>query len=117
MLLQVNVAEKETQFGLRRSRSGRRGAARWPALPGLALDGLMCIAPEVDDAEETRPAFRRLATLFAELEPAPAAAGHPWGHLSMGMTNDLPRRRGRGGHARPRRPGHLRRAPAAPAAT
>jgi pyridoxal phosphate enzyme (YggS family) len=87
VLLQVNLAEKETQFGLGAADAGP--AARTLAgAGGLALEGLMCIAPEADDPEATRPTFRRLATLFGELEPELRRAGHPWRHLSMGMSHD-----------------------------
>ena len=89
VLLQVNVAQKESQFGF--------GEEELPAafrqiasLPALVLDGLMCIAPEVADAEETRPYFRRLAALHRQLAPVAVDAGHPWRHLSMGMSNDFP---------------------------
>jgi pyridoxal phosphate enzyme (YggS family) len=87
VLLQVNLAEKETQFGLDAAAVGA-AARTLAAAGGLALGGLMCIGPEVDDPEETRPTFRRLATLFGELEPELRRAGHPWSHLSMGMSHD-----------------------------
>jgi pyridoxal phosphate enzyme (YggS family) len=87
VLLQVNLAEKETQFGLDAAAVGA-AARTLAAAGGLALTGLMCIAPEVDDPEGTRPTFRRLATLFGELEPELRRAGHPWSHLSMGMSHD-----------------------------
>ncbi len=48
----------------------------------------MCIAPQIEDPEQTRPAFRQLSELFATLGPAMHAAGHPWRHLSMGMSSD-----------------------------
>jgi PLP dependent protein len=89
VLLQVNVAEAERQGGFPLSEASA-GALALASAPGLALDGLMCIAPHVERVEETRPAFRVLATLFAELQRPLRDAGHPWGHLSMGMTNDFP---------------------------
>jgi PLP dependent protein len=91
VLLQVNVAEAGTQGGFPVSEAGA-GALALAGAPGLALDGLMCIAPHVEQeqVEATRPAFRTLATLFGELRDALREAGHPWGHLSMGMTNDYP---------------------------
>ena len=87
VLVQVNVSGAESQFGL--DPDGLlRDAERIAAVPGLTLDGLMCIAPHVDDPDETRPAFRQLAGLHRTLGPAMHAAGHPWRHLSMGMSND-----------------------------
>lgn len=56
-------------------------------LPGLIIDGLMTMAPIVDDPEATRPVFRRLAGLRTALaQQFPQA---PWSHLSMGMTDDF----------------------------
>ena len=89
VLLQVNVADKETQTGFPEAdvASTARQLAR---TPGLVLDGLMCIAPEVDDAALARPYFRRLAALHRQLAGELRDAGHPWRHLSMGMSNDFP---------------------------
>jgi pyridoxal phosphate enzyme (YggS family) len=87
VLLQVNVAGKETQFGFD-PQELRAQAGAVAQLPGLQLDGLMCIAPLVAQAEEARPAFRTLAALKHDLETTMRDAGHPWRHLSMGMSND-----------------------------
>ena len=61
-------------------------------LPALRYRGLMTMAPLVEDPEETRPHFRKLRRLLAELRRTYPAAQHPqatWEHLSMGMTNDF----------------------------
>ena len=50
------------------------------AMPNLTLTGLMTIPPWSEDAETTRPYFRRLAALGSQV-------GLP--KLSMGMSNDL----------------------------
>ena len=89
VLLQVNVADKESQFGFT-EKELRDNAAQLAHTPGLALDGLMCIAPLLTDIEQTRPTFRRLRALFEALAPTMRGAGHPWRHLSMGMSNDYP---------------------------
>ncbi len=87
VLLQVKLTEKETQFGFGEAEIA--GAAGTLAKAGgLSLDGLMCIAPEAEDPEATRPCFRRLAGLFGDLAGEMGRAGHPWRHLSMGMTHD-----------------------------
>jgi uncharacterized pyridoxal phosphate-containing UPF0001 family protein len=65
-------------------------ALRLASVAGLQLDGLMCIAPEVEQQEQTRPYFRRLAALHRALAARMTGAGHPWRHLSMGMSGDFP---------------------------
>src|SRR5438128_2693863 len=79
VLLQVNLAEKESQFGFAADEVAA-AAAELSKLNGLALEGLMCIAPEVEEQEQTRPYFRRLATLHKELAAQMREAGHPWQH-------------------------------------
>jgi hypothetical protein len=90
VLLEVNVSGEESKFGFRVAGEGREAflaAARQIAgLPGIAVQGLMTVAPAVADAELARPCFRRLRELRDELRGAvPSCA---WGHLSMGMSDD-----------------------------
>lgn len=87
VLLQVNVSGAASQHGFA-PESLEREASELGAVTGVSIDGLMCIAPHVDDPEQTRPAFRKLATLHGALSHTMRAAGHPWRHLSMGMSND-----------------------------
>ncbi len=87
MLLQVNLTGKASQSGFAPEEVGAAVAAL-AGEPGVALAGLMTIAPQVTDPEAARPWFRQLAALHRDL--ATAAAGHPWRHLSMGMTEDYP---------------------------
>lgn len=91
ILLQVNVAERSSQGGIA---TGELSALfrEVRAIPGICLDGLMCIAPDVHElgsVEATRPYFKHLAQLYAELRSEAMAAGHPWKHLSMGMSGDF----------------------------
>lgn len=55
------------------------------ALPRLQLRGLMAIPAPVDDEQAQRLPFRRLKTLFEQLQQA----GLPVDTLSMGMSHDL----------------------------
>ena len=48
----------------------------------LKFDGLMIIPPYFEDAEKTRPYFRKLRELRDEILPG--------GELSMGMSHDFP---------------------------
>jgi PLP dependent protein len=94
--IQVNVSGEESKGGLQ--------AGGWqddPAvldavvttarqiitLPGLAVRGLMTLAPYVDDPEATRPVF---ASLYALREHLRQETGADLPDLSMGMTNDYP---------------------------
>jgi pyridoxal phosphate enzyme (YggS family) len=79
ILLEVNVAGEASKFGLRPEETGRalEGIAR---LPGLAVQGLMTVAPLADDPEEVRPVFRELRRLRDALGLR---------DLSMGMTDDF----------------------------
>lgn len=84
-LLQVNVAREPTKFGVEPEQApvlGRRVAA----LPGLRLTGLMTIAPLAADPEASRPVFRRLRELSAEIG---AELGWERPELSMGMSQDF----------------------------
>ena len=87
MLLQVNLTAKASQSGFAPEEVPAAVAAL-ASESGVALDGLMTIAPQVTDPEAVRPWFRQLAALHRDLTSA--AAGHPWRHLSMGMTEDYP---------------------------
>ena len=86
VLVQVNVAQEETKFGIEYDDTDSF-VERLSGLPGIRVKGLMTIAPYYDDAELARPVFRRLKEKFDML----AAAGIPnvdMKYLSMGMTND-----------------------------
>jgi pyridoxal phosphate enzyme (YggS family) len=86
ILLEVNVSGEESKAGFA---TGDLPSAveDIAALPGLRLEGLMTMAPIVEDPELARPVFcglRRLRDQLAEQYP-----GLPWTHLSMGMTDDF----------------------------
>jgi len=62
-------------------------AAALLALPGVHVEGLMTMAPLVEDPETIRPVFaslRRLREALRERFPQ-----QPWTQLSMGMTDDF----------------------------
>jgi pyridoxal phosphate enzyme (YggS family) len=79
ILLEVNVSGEASKYGLAPSEVAAT-VAMAGALPNVDLVGLMTMAPEVDDAELTRPVFRTLREL---------AAANGLRELSMGMTNDF----------------------------
>jgi pyridoxal phosphate enzyme (YggS family) len=79
VMFEVNVAAEESKFGVSPSQVGQlMDSAR--ALPNIVVEGLMTVAPHVDDPEHVRPVFRALREL---------AARHSVVSLSMGMTDDF----------------------------
>jgi len=86
VLLEVNVSGEPTKYGFKQDELP--GAVdEILKLDRLQVQGLMTVAPIVEDPEEVRPVFRRLRELMEELkERFPEA---PWRHLSMGMTDDF----------------------------
>lgn len=86
-LIQVNVSGEATKHGLPPAEV-EPFLARLGQLEALRVEGLMTIAPLVDDPERVRPVFRRLR----ELRDALARRRWPNAelyHLSMGMSGDF----------------------------
>ena len=79
ILLQVHLGDEETKFGLLPT-AVADNAAEIAELPGVALQGLMGIAP---NGVEARPYFQQLRVLFEALPAKNARI------LSMGMTGDF----------------------------
>ena len=86
ILIEVNVAEEESKFGLRTDETISL-VEQIAALPNLEIHGLMTIAPFVDDPEENRPVFRTLRELSGKIRSR-QIPGVRMDILSMGMTND-----------------------------
>ncbi len=88
VLIEINVAAESTKFGFHLEVQDPLFSAveGMLALPHLRLEGLMTVAPLVDDPEKVRPIFARLHALREELRRRYPEA--PWTHLSMGMTDD-----------------------------
>jgi pyridoxal phosphate enzyme (YggS family) len=84
VLLQVNVAGESTKFGCA-TESARSLAEAINAMPRLALNGLMTIAPYSPDPEKSRPHFAALRELRNKLE---TDTGLKLPVLSMGMSGD-----------------------------
>lgn len=85
VLLQVNISGEESKEGMSPARTVEL-VRQILALPHLEIQGLMTIAPLVQDPEEVRPVFRNLRLLRDQLrDELPECS---WQHLSMGMTDD-----------------------------
>ncbi len=82
-LVQVNVSGEDSKYGLDPSELPDFLAALREC-PQIKVEGLMTMAPWVEDPEEVRPVFRRLR----ELQQAHRRPEMMLTHLSMGMTGD-----------------------------
>jgi pyridoxal phosphate enzyme (YggS family) len=80
VMIQVKLTDKTTQSGI--APDGLKGLIEAVGkYPNLELQGLMGIAPDVENLEDARPAFR----LLRELRDTHL----PQGKLSMGMSRDF----------------------------
>jgi pyridoxal phosphate enzyme (YggS family) len=79
ILIQVNVSAEATKGGFMLSEV-EKAVKQIGKLSNLEVQGLMTIAPWVENAEEVRPVFRRLRQLRDALGLK---------HLSMGMSDDF----------------------------
>lgn len=87
ILVQVNVAEEESKFGLSTEEvSGL--VEEIAALPGIRIKGLMTIAPFIDDEGELRKYFSQMKEIFETLKKTMYNKADMT-YLSMGMTNDF----------------------------
>ena len=85
ILLQVNISGEASKEGISPVEVPEV-ARQILALSHLEVQGLMTIAPLVQDPEEVRPVFRGLRILRDQLrDMMPQGV---WQHLSMGMTDD-----------------------------
>jgi PLP dependent protein len=87
ILLEVNISGEATKSGLRPEQV-RAVLERMQALANLRVEGLMTMAPIVENPEETRPVFSALRQLMADCRRS-GAAGESFRHLSMGMSQDF----------------------------
>lgn len=86
VLLQVNVANEDSKFGVELGQALAL-AKQISQLEYVRLCGLMTIAPYDEDPETVRPVFKELYQLFSELKALNLTnTDIRW--LSMGMTND-----------------------------
>lgn len=86
VLLEVNVAQEESKFGMM-SEEVKDFYNEVIDLPGLKVCGLMTIAPYVEDSEENRQYFVKLKQLMVDMT-AEKTDNKSVGELSMGMTGD-----------------------------
>ncbi|NNM87814.1 MAG: YggS family pyridoxal phosphate-dependent enzyme [Phycisphaerae bacterium] len=86
VMLQVNTTGEERKYGFALP-AAIHLAEQIETMANLSLVGLMTMARQSDDPEESRPAFARLRELFDEIR-FHKIAGPQFCHLSMGMSGD-----------------------------
>lgn len=88
ILLQVNIADEETKFGVETAEVetllDRAKSLKW-----VKVKGLMTIAPFTDDPEDVRMVFREMKILYERLKAIYCNEPIEMKHLSMGMTGDF----------------------------
>lgn len=86
ILVEVNVAMEETKFGTSLAEAMEL-VEQISNFPNIRIEGLMTIAPFVEDPEENRKYFRALKKLAVDINNKNIDNVHVR-ILSMGMTND-----------------------------
>ena len=86
VLIEVNVAQEESKFGLK-TEEVLSLVESVAVFPHIHIEGLMTIAPYVEDPEENRGIFRQLKKLSVDIA-AKNINNVNMSVLSMGMTGD-----------------------------
>ncbi len=86
ILVQVNISGEEQKHGIR-PEDAQNLVRDLSQLSGLCVRGLMTMAPDYHDVEETRSVFRGLRELLSQLQKE--FNSEVLNQLSMGMSNDF----------------------------
>lgn len=86
VLIEINIAGEETKFGVAPSEAENL-IRQIALLPGIAVKGLMAIAPYVDDSEKNRQYFVAIRELSVDISKK-NIDNVSMNVLSMGMTGD-----------------------------
>lgn len=86
VLVEVNIAREESKFGIYEEDT-LAFIEKISALPNIRVEGLMTIAPFVENAEENRIFFRKLRNLYVDIK-SKNIDNVTMCNLSMGMTGD-----------------------------
>ncbi|MDY3919389.1 MAG: YggS family pyridoxal phosphate-dependent enzyme [Candidatus Limivivens sp.] len=86
VLVEVNVAEEDSKFGVTLPET-EAFIRQISPLPGISVQGLMTIAPFVENAEDNRIVFEKLRKLYVDIKSKNIDNVNMCS-LSMGMTGD-----------------------------
>lgn len=87
VLIQVNIAKEETKSGIFEE-DIVTFTEEISKFPNLEVQGLMTIAPLVDNPESIRPIFRKMKYYFEQFKKQ-SIPNVQMNYLSMGMSNDF----------------------------
>ena len=87
ILIEINIGEEESKFGLTSKEETIELVRQIATLPGIQVKGLMTVAPYVENAEENRLFFRQLKQLSVDIKNE-NIDNVCMEILSMGMTGD-----------------------------
>ena len=87
ILIEVNIAEEDTKFGMKEREEIISFIKSVSTLPHVFIKGLMTVAPFVEKAEENRVYFAKLRELAVDIK-AQNIDNISMDILSMGMTGD-----------------------------
>ncbi len=93
ILMEVNIAGEESKFGITPQKAPEL-AGEMAKLPGLRLEGLMCVPPYVEFAEDNRTFFCDLHNILVDIRKyyvynKQVAFMENFRYLSMGMSGDF----------------------------
>ena len=86
ILVEVNMGEEESKFGTD-AEEAIQLVEEIAALPNIKIDGLMTVAPYVEDPESNREIFNKMLKLSVDIKERNIDNVN-MNVLSMGMTND-----------------------------
>ncbi len=86
ILIQINVADEETKFGLSSNKIDNT-IKEISDFGNIRVQGLMAMVPYVEDPEVVRPYFKRMKKIYDSLKNSSFQKVN-MNYLSMGMTND-----------------------------
>lgn len=87
ILIQVNIAEEESKFGIKDDEVDTLIREISEQCPNVRIKGIMCIAPYEEDTNKCRPVFAEAKRIFDKYA-ANKTDRVDFEYLSMGMTND-----------------------------
>lgn len=86
VLVEVNVAGEDSKFGIKPEET-LEFIQKLSTLPGLSVQGLMTIAPFVENPQDNRIIFKKLRNLYVDIK-SKNIDNVSMCELSMGMTGD-----------------------------